>query len=136
MHHVLCHRLAVLALAFGAVSAGTAVSADGPRPDEHEQARQALGVAEVARQQGLADTARIDIASRTTNLGNYDISSCMFSCTNYETLDFIGNMRNNLNGFTKIFSITLLINDIPIDTSSGKVGIRMEVFINKTLIMT
>lgn len=30
------------------------------------QARQALGVAEVARQQGLADTARIDIASRTT----------------------------------------------------------------------
>ena len=42
MHHVLCHRLAVLALAFGAVSAGTAVSADGHRPDDHELARQAL----------------------------------------------------------------------------------------------
>ena len=34
--------LAVLALAFGAVSAGTAVSADGHRPDDHELARQAL----------------------------------------------------------------------------------------------
>ena len=45
-------------------------------------------------------------------------------------------MRNNLHSRAKVFAATFLVQHIPVNLTCGKIGIFVEIFINKALVMT
>ena len=51
-------------------------------------------------------------------------------------LDFIGDMGDNLYGFTQIIAFSLLVQYIPVHLAGGQVRELVQIFVNKTLIMS
>ena len=49
--------------------------------------------------------------------------------------NFVGDMRDDLNGGTQIFAFAFLIQNIPVHFSGGKIGILVQVFVNESFVM-
>ena len=69
-------------------------------------------------------------------LNNYHVCIRLFPYAIDKFFDFIGDMRDHLNSRAQIFSPSFLIQHIPIDFSCRQIGIFIQVFINKSLIMS
>ena len=78
---------------------------------------------------------RFNIADGAADFRYHDISIRLFADAVYEVLDFICDMGNDLNGGAEIFAATLLVQNIPIHLSRGEIGIFIQIFVDKTLIV-
>ena len=79
---------------------------------------------------------RFDISDSAADFGNHHVRAGLFADVINKFLDFIGNMRYDLNGRAQIFAAPLLIENVPINLAGGKVGIFVQIFVNKALVMT
>ena len=77
-----------------------------------------------------------DIADRTADLGDDDVGVGLFADLIDKFLDLIGNMRNDLDGLTEVFALTFLIQNVPIHLTGRKVGIFIEIFVDKAFVVT
>ena len=78
----------------------------------------------------------LHIANGSANLRNHHICIRLVAYAVDESLDFIGNVRNRLNRIAQIAALTLARNHIGIDFARRQVGILIQVFVDKTLVMT
>ena len=83
-------------------------------------------------QEGLA----LDIAHGAAGLddGNMHVLGGVIPIE--PALDLIGNMRNDLYGPAAVIASAFLLQDRPVDLAGGDVGILVQTFVNKTLIMS
>ena len=77
---------------------------------------------------------RFNIADCTTHFNDCNFSA--FSATLHMIFNFIGNMWNNLNSFTKIFAATFFLDHGFINLTSSEVITLAHARANKTLVMT
>ena len=85
---------------------------------------------------GFQKRLAFDVAGRAADLGNDDIGICLAPDLINKRFDLVGNVRDDLNGFSQIFAVSFLVQDIPVDLSGGQVGIFIEVFVNEPFVMT
>ena len=78
----------------------------------------------------------LDVTRGAADFRDDEICLRMASCLYDEILDFIRHMRDHLYGFSQIFSVPFLVDDIPVHPPGGQVRIRMEVLVDEALIMT
>ena len=62
-----------------------------------------------------------DVAHRTTDFGDDHLKVFAFAQEQNSVFDFVGDMRNDLNGFAEIIPATFLVNDGLVDTAGGDV---------------
>ena len=84
----------------------------------------------------LHERKGLNIAHSTTNFSDNNVSITLSSHIIYALLNFVSDMRNNLNGLAKVITTTLLVKNVPINLTSGNVRALGQININKTLIMT
>ena len=83
----------------------------------------------------LDERLRFDITYGSSDLGNDHICFRLAADRIDETLDFIRDMRNDLNSFPEVFPATFLLQYIPVHLARCKIGILVEILINKPFIM-
>ena len=79
---------------------------------------------------------RLDVTDGAANLRNHHVGIGLFANAIDEFLDLIGNMRNYLNCGTQKFSSAFLVQYIPVDLTGGQIGVLVQVFIDKALVVT
>ena len=105
----------------------------GHQRDMHEQAVMAANLQEtwrIASRKGWLSISPVvpPISVMTT-------SASVFAYGVDEVFDFIGNMRDHLNGFAQIVAVSLFGQHVPVHFSGGQIGKFVEVFVNKPFIM-
>ena len=82
---------------------------------------------------------RFDIANCSTNFRDDDVRTLTvligLSLTTHDVLDFVGDMRNNLNRVTQVFAATLLGNDRGIHLAGGRISGTRQVHIEEALVV-
>ena len=76
------------------------------------------------------------IAYGAAYLGYDHIGVCLLAHTVYEILYFVGYVGYDLHCGTKEFSAALLIQHVPVYLTGGKIGILIQIFVDKTLVVT
>ena len=82
-------------------------------------------------QEGLG----LDVTDGTPDFRNHHIGIGLLSHPVDKILDFVGNMGNHLDSRAQILSPTLLIQHIPVNLAGGQVGILVQIFVDKPLIV-
>ena len=90
-------------------------------------------------QADLADSFKeglaFNIAGGAAHLGNDHVRAGLFAHAVDEFLDFVGDVRNYLNRFSEIFAPALFVKHVPVDLAGGKVGIFVQILVDKALIV-
>ena len=68
------------------------------------------------------------------NDGDMHIFGCVIPIKS--AFDFVGNVRNDLNGSAAVIAATLLLKNGPVYFSGGHIGILIKIFVDKTLVMS
>ena len=76
------------------------------------------------------------IAYCTAYFGDYHVGVGRFAYVIDKRLYFVCNVGNNLNRLSEVFAVALLVQDVPIYFTRGKVGVFVEIFVYKPLVMT
>ena len=76
------------------------------------------------------------IAYGAAYFGYDHIGVCLLAHTVYEILYFVGYVGYDLHCGTKEFSAALLIQHVPVYLTGGKIGILIQIFVDKTLVVT
>ena len=84
---------------------------------------------------GLQEGLALNVAGRAADLGDDNISLGAFGKVVDVALDLVGDVGDDLHGLAQIGTLTLLVQDIPVDLAGGQVGVFVQVFIGKALIM-
>ena len=63
-----------------------------------------------------------NIADGAADFCDDNICVGLFSNGVDKRFDFIGNMRNNLNGFAQIFPVSLFSKNVPVHFAGGEIG--------------
>src|SRR5438094_9573078 len=82
---------------------------------------------------GLHEGQRLDIANRPADLNNRDIH--ILRDFFHRGFDFVGDMRNYLNGFSEIVSATLFGDDLLVNSASGPVVVARKFDVSETLVV-
>ena len=77
-----------------------------------------------------------NVARRSADLGENDVRGCLFAYRIDKTLDFVGNMRNNLYGLPEVLAVALLLENVEIDLSGGEVGKLVEVLVDEPFVVS
>ena len=109
-------------------------------PQERHQCHmdeQAVGRARLQRDlpHGLHKGLGLDIADGAADLRNNHVSIGLLAYPVDEFLDLVGDMGNDLHGRAQILALTLLVQYVPVHLAGGQIGILVQVFIDKALIM-
>ena len=84
----------------------------------------------------LQERLALNIANRSADFRNHNISSRLFSDRIYKSLDLIGNVRNDLHGIAQILAAALFVQHVPVDLSCRQIGILIQIFIDKSFIVS
>ena len=84
---------------------------------------------------GLQEGLALDIAGGTADLGDNDIGLGALGQVINVALDLVGDVGDDLHGLAQVGALPLLVQDVPVDFAGGQVGVFVQVFIDKTLIM-
>ena len=71
----------------------------------------------------------------SADFSNYHICITCFAYIVNKFLDLISNMRNHLNCTAKIFTFSLLVQNIPVDFACSQIGISVEILIYESFVM-
>src|SRR5450756_420269 len=86
--------------------------------------------------QGLEKWLRFDISHRAADLKNDNICPGFFCSQPDAALDFVGYMRDDLDGPTQVVAVAFLCNHLCVDLSGGEVAEATQSDIDKPFIMT
>ena len=84
----------------------------------------------------LQERLTLYIARRAAYLGHYYVSVGLLAHAVYKFFYLIGDMRDYLHGFAEIIAVALFIEYVPIYLTRRKIGILIELYINKSLIVS
>ena len=84
----------------------------------------------------LKEWLALDISHRAAYLGNDHIAVPGSSYTVDEFLYLIGYVRYHLHSTSEVFPAPLLVENVPVDLSSGKVREFIEIFINESFVVS
>ena len=74
---------------------------------------------------GFQERGTLDVADSTANLRNHEIIILLFTQILNLPFDFVGDMRDHLNGLSQVISAALLVNNRLVDTSCRhRIGAR------------
>ena len=85
---------------------------------------------------GLQERLTLNIADGSAYLYNSDPVLVLLFGPIEPALDLICDVRNHLYGAPAVISVTLFLQNRPVNFTGGHVGIFIQAFINKSLIMT
>ena len=71
--------------------------------------------------EGFQKGQALDISGGATNFGNEDVTFLVLAHVPESILNFVRNMRDDLNGFTEVVAPALLSKDLLIDLTGGEV---------------
>ena len=70
---------------------------------------------------GFKEWQRLNVADRTADFRNHEVEISGFAKQLDVSLDFVGYVRNNLNGFAKILAVAFFVNYVLINPPRGYV---------------
>ena len=76
-----------------------------------------------------------DVADGAADFCDHNVRFRFSADVVYKGFDLIRNMRDNLYRAAEVFSSALFVQNIPVDFAGRQIGILIQIFINKTLIM-
>ena len=76
------------------------------------------------------------IAYGAAYLGYDHVGVCLLAHTVYEIFYFVGYVGYDLNCGTEVLAAALLIQHVPVYLTGGKIGILIQIFVDKTLVVT
>ena len=85
---------------------------------------------------GFQERQPLDVTRRAADLGDDDIHLRVVGEDLDAPLDFIGDVRNDLNGLAEIDALALVIEDLLIDLTAGGVVLARELRAGEPLVMT
>ena len=78
----------------------------------------------------------LDVADRSTDLGDDDVGCGIeFSLKSHSTLDFVRDVRNDLNGVTEILSVPFTLDHAGVNLTRCDVSRPVQVDVEKTLVV-
>ena len=77
----------------------------------------------------------LDVSNGASDLRNDDVCICLGGHVIYESLDFIGYVRDHLNGGAQVFAAAFFVENVPVDLTGGKVGILVQILVYESLIV-
>ena len=77
-----------------------------------------------------------DIAYRAADFGYDHVGVRGLADVVDKGLYLVRDVRNNLNGLTEVLAVALLVQNVPIDLTRGKVGILVQIFVDESLVVT
>src|SRR5665213_415742 len=83
---------------------------------------------------GFKERQRLDVANRTADFDNRDVSSVGRDLA-HGIFNFIGDVRDNLDGLAKIVTTTLFKDDLFVDAAGGQIVIARERRVRKALVV-
>ena len=84
----------------------------------------------------LEEGLGLDVADGAADFGYNDVGVGLLADAVDKFLDFVCNVRNDLNGGAEIFAPALLVEHVPVYLSGGEVGKTVEVLVDKSLIVS
>ena len=85
---------------------------------------------------GFKEGLALDIAGGAADLGNDHIGLGRGGQIIDVALDLVGDVGDNLYRLPQICALTLLVQHVPVHFTGGQVGVLVQVFVDKTLIVT
>ena len=76
-----------------------------------------------------------DIADGAADFGYYHIGARVFADVVDKLFDFVGDMRNYLDGRAEILAAALFVEDVPINLTGGEVGVFVKVLVDKAFVV-
>ena len=91
-------------------------------------------------QRDLADRLNerlgLDVADGAADLGDDNVCAGLLADAVDEFLDFVGDVRDHLDGGAKVLAPPFFIEDVPVDFPCGQVGVLVQVLIDKAFIVS
>ncbi len=85
---------------------------------------------------GFQERLTLDIAHRTSGLNDGDMHVFRREIPIKPALDLVGNVRDDLYSTAAVIAPALLLQDGPVYLAGGNVGVLVQAFVDKTLIMS
>ena len=86
---------------------------------------------------GFDKRLAFNVADGSTDFGNDDVGCRLFeSLQSHAALDLVGDVRNDLDSVTEVFTTTFALDDAGIDLTGGDVGGLRQVDVEKTLVVS
>ena len=79
---------------------------------------------------------RLNIADGSAYFGDYHVRVGLLTHAIDKILYLVRDMRYDLNGRAEIFAAALLVQNIPVDLTGGKVGKTVKILVDKALIVS
>ena len=84
---------------------------------------------------GFDEGLAFDVARRPADLGDDHVGVGGLAHLVDEGLDLVGDVGNDLHRLAEILAAALLVEDVPVHLARGEVGILVEIFVDKPLVM-
>ena len=84
---------------------------------------------------GFQERLGLDVTDGTADFRNHHVGIGLLAHPVDKLLDFVGDMGNDLDRRAQILSPALLVQHIPVNLAGGQVGILVQVFVDKPLIV-
>ena len=85
---------------------------------------------------GLQEGLALDVAGGAADLGNDHIGPGGGSHVVDVALDLVGDVGDDLDGLAQIGTLTLLVQHVPVHLAGGQVGVLVQVFVDKSLVVS
>ena len=85
---------------------------------------------------GLDVGQRFDVAHGAAYFGNHHVIFVVSAHQHYVALDFVGDVRNYLDGLAQIVALTLLVDDVLVDAPGGHVIVLRGRDVEEALVVT
>ena len=85
---------------------------------------------------GFKERLAFNVSNCASDLTDEDVRIIVPYCGIDEFLDLIGDVGNDLNRLAQIFSPAFLIQDIPVYSARGEIGISVQIFVDESFIVT
>ena len=85
---------------------------------------------------GFKEGLALDIAGGAADLGNDHIRLGGGGQVIDVALDLVGDVRDDLHRLSQISALTLLVQHVPVHLAGGQVGVLVQIFVNKALVVS
>ena len=102
----------------------------------HQHHMDEAAVVAALLQAHLTDGLQEGLALDAADLGNDHIGPGGGSHVVDVALDLVGDVGDDLDGLAQIGTLTLLVQHVPVHLAGGQVGVLVQVFVDKTLVVS
>lgn len=85
---------------------------------------------------GFKERKAFHIAGRSADLGNDHVGLRVPAGLDDKAADLVGDVRNDLYGFAKVFAVAFFVDDVPVHLARRQIGVGMQVLVNEAFVMS